>query len=66
VRNYILYVIFFGLSTLESLLNFLFSIFHIYPAFDFAMNFFNKYYQPIHSKDKAINSVKEYLENKIE
>lgn len=66
MRSYIVHAIFFFLSTVESLLNFIASVFHIYPRFDFAMNFFEKFHMsPSRAKEKALSKITEDLKRGI-
>jgi len=66
MRSYIVHAIFFFLSTVESLLNFIASVVHIYPRFDFAMNFFERFHvSPSKSKEMALGKITEDLKNGI-
>jgi hypothetical protein len=66
MRSYIVHTVFFFLSTVESLMNFIASVVHIYPRFDFAMNFFEKFHMsPSKSKEKALAKITEDLKNGI-
>lgn len=66
MRSYIVHTIFFFLSTVESLMNFIASVFHIYPRFDFAMNFFEKFHMsPSKAKEKALSKITEDIKKGI-
>lgn len=66
MRSYIVHTVFFFLSTVESLMNFIASVVHIYPRFDFAMNFFERFHMsPSKSKEKALAKITEDLKNGI-
>lgn len=66
MRSYIVHAIFFFLSTVESLLNFIASVVHIYPRLDFAMNFFEKFHMsPSKVKQKALEKITEDLKRGI-
>ena len=66
MRSYIVHTVFFFLSTVESLMNFIASVIHIYPRFDFAMNFFERFHMsPSKSKEKALAKITEDLKNGI-
>jgi hypothetical protein len=66
MRSYIVHAVFFFLSTVESLMNFIASVVHIYPRFDFAMNFFERFHlSPSKNKEKALARITEDLKNGI-
>jgi hypothetical protein len=66
MRSYIVHTIFFFLSTVESLMNFIASVVHIYPRFDFAMNFFERFHiSPSKSKELALQKITEDLKRGI-
>ena len=66
MRSYIVHAIFFFLSTMESLMNFIASVVHIYPRFDFAMNFFERFHtSPSKAKEMALGKITEDLKRGI-
>lgn len=66
MRSYIVHAVFFFLSTVESLMNFIASVVHIYPRFDFAMNFFEKFHMsPSKAKEQALEKITEGLKRGI-